>query len=226
MALFQANYASTEEKQQATRIACGTCMNEYDIQFIFDLLLKKQTPVPPWQYPCEWTYLEFKLLRKELAASHDIDYEIVAGHMNHARENRHYVNKQWWRPGRKYTSDELRLATRLLSWRLPNLNVRASAAWFGVEDREFLASYSLCQSLSRLTNTLSSPPGQYLPNARNEVAYDRLSVERHVDVMLRNMSTAELKKRYDLNPLDLEFFGILGNGRGMAPAALEPWGVI
>ena len=104
--------------------------------------------------------------------------------------------------------------------------MRPSAAWFGVEDRQFLTKFQLCQPLSWLVRSLSTPPGQFQPNGRNEVSYDRLSVERHVDVMLRYMPDAELKNQFDLSLSDLEFFGILGNGCGMGPAVLEPWGII
>ena len=208
------------------RIACGTDSGKYDINFIYSSLLKDEPTVLPWHFPCEWTYLEWKLLRKELSPSCEVDYERAAQNMNKVRKSAKFKGKDWWRFGGSYTSDELRLATRHIFWRLPNLNVRASAAWFGVEDRQFAASYQLCQSLSRLVQSLSAPLGQFKPESRNEVPYDRLSVERHIDVMLRNLLEGELKDRYNLSPSDLEFFGVLGSGCGLGPAVLEPWGII
>ena len=189
-------------------------------------MLKNEPSVLPWHLPSEWTYLELKLLRKELSTTHEVDYERAAQNMNNIRKSGRFENKDWWRSGGNYTSNELRLATRHLFWRLPNLSVRPSAAWYGVEDRQFLASFKLCQPLSRLVQSLSAPPGQFQPNSRNEVSYDRLSVERHIDVMLKYMPDTALNEKFDLSISDLDFFGVLGNSCGMAPAVLEPWGII
>ena len=87
------------------RIACSTKFNEYDINAIYSLLLRNEPSVLPWRFPCDWTYLEHKLLRKELSTCHEVDYERAAQNMNNVGKSGKFRNKDWWRSGGSYTSN-------------------------------------------------------------------------------------------------------------------------
>ena len=147
--------------------------------------------------PRDWTYFDFKILRKLLKEPSLQTASQIAEAMNAARSDRkspRYIH--WWRYGGpahedEYTADEVIRAVKYLDWRLPGLRVKHSRAWTEGEIKGIWLAFDLHEPLATLAKRLNSA-GQFTVEKGGLVNFDRLSIEKIIDDKVQVVSQDRL----------------------------------
>ena len=168
--------------------------------------------------PRDWTYLDFKLLRKTLREPRFQTASQIAEAMNQARADRGSPrNVHWWRYSGdahddEYTAEEIIRAVKYLDWRLPGLRVKHSRAWTEADIEGIWRAFVLQEPLASLAKRLNAA-GQFTVGKDKCVDFDRLSVEKIIDDKLQVVSEERLWSRLQIRSGVLPFFGIEWRGR-------------
>ena len=212
MGLVLTTYSSIEEKERAFGLAFE--WNDLTQATITDVESSLQNDI----LPRDWTYFDFKILRKMLKEPDLKTASQIADAMNQARKDKKCkIHMPWWRRGgaaedNGYTAEEVIRAVKYLDWRLPDLCVKHSRAWTEDEIEAFYLSFKLDESLAAFTRRLN-PSGQFSVGENGWVDFDRLSVERILDDKLQVVAQNRLWCHLQLQPEALAFFGIEWKGR-------------
>ena len=212
MGLVSTTDSSIEEKEKAYGLAFK--WNDLTMPIITDIESCLQNEI----LPRDWTYLDFKILRKMLKKPDLQNAAQVADAMNQARSDQKCpIHMQWWRRGgaageNKYTAEEVTRAVKYLDWRLPDLRVKHSRAWTEAEINALYIEFKLNEPLATFARRLN-PAGQFSVGEHGWVDYNRLSVEKILDNKLQFVAQDRLWGHLQLRPEVLTFFGIEWKGR-------------
>ena len=168
--------------------------------------------------PRDWTYFDFKILRKLLKDSSLETASQIAKAMNEARldtESPRY--NHWWRCGGfahedPYTANEVIRAVKYLDWRLPGLRVKHSRAWTESEIEGIWRAFNQHHSLAAFASKLNKG-SQFTVGQEGWVNFDRLSIEKIIDDKLQVVAQGRLWEQLQIRGEVLSFFGIEWRGR-------------